>query len=100
LSRSEVSAVSDRRASGIPTDIAPDSRQHGTLTVEGFSMHKPVATSTPRKKPAKPFIPPATADDPNPPEKSANASLPGEGTGTPLLHRLPPSSGAAGAKKG
>jgi hypothetical protein len=63
-------------------------------------MTKPAAKSKPTKKPGEPFIPPPTAGDPNPPEESANASLPNEGTGTPILHRLPPSSGSAGAKKG
>jgi hypothetical protein len=53
-------------------------------------MTKP-ATSKPTKK---------QSEGPSPPEESANASLPNEGTGTPLLHRLPPSSGSAGAKKG
>ena len=44
--------------------------------------------------------PPATPNDPNPPEEGPRADLPGEGTGTPILHPLPPSSGASGAKKG
>ena len=47
-----------------------------------------------------PYIPPATPEDPNPPEEGPDASLPNEGTGVPILHRLPPSSGSGGAKKG
>jgi hypothetical protein len=63
-------------------------------------MNKPASRSKHTKKLPEPFIPPPTAEDPNPPEESANASLPNEGTGTPILHRLPPSSGSGGAKKG
>jgi hypothetical protein len=63
-------------------------------------MKKPASPSKKTKKLGEPFIPTPTAADPNPPEESADASLPNEGTGTPILHRLPPSSGSAGAKKG